>query len=71
MTGRSAIIRWLKCLVGKRFQGHDGKDPGEKNNLAESDPELAKDLQKRLRTWQESVLNSLQGADYRQKAQGE
>ena len=42
-----------------------GKDPGEKHNLLESHPELAKDLQARLRTWQESVLKSLQGKDYR------
>jgi len=45
------------------FDLHD--DPGETKNLAKSKPELAKDLQSRLRKWQESTLNSLLGKDYR------
>jgi arylsulfatase A-like enzyme len=40
-------------------------DPAEKNNLIEVKPELAKDLQQQLREWQESVLSSLTGADYK------
>jgi arylsulfatase A-like enzyme len=40
-------------------------DPGEKTNLADQQPDRVKKLQSTLRTWQESVLNSLTGADYR------
>ncbi len=40
-------------------------DPAEKTNLADQQPELAKKLQADLRQWQESVLKSLTGADYR------
>lgn len=44
-------------------------DEGEKHNLADSNPEIASQLQKQLRNWQTSVLNSLTGSDYRQNAQ--
>ncbi|HNW42844.1 MAG TPA: sulfatase-like hydrolase/transferase, partial [Opitutaceae bacterium] len=40
-------------------------DPAEKTNLLEQKPELAKELQSKLRQWQDSVLKSLTGADYR------
>ena len=40
-------------------------DPAEKANLIEKQPALAKQLQTQLRDWQQSVLNSLSGADYR------
>ena len=40
-------------------------DPGEKNNLMTSKPKIATTMQKQLRDWQESVLESLSGADYR------
>lgn len=43
-----------------------GNDPAEEKNLVETKPEIAEDLQRQLRDWQESVLNSLTGADYRQ-----
>jgi arylsulfatase A-like enzyme len=39
-------------------------DPGEKNNLLEIHPEIAASLERQLREWQRSVLNSLTGADY-------
>jgi arylsulfatase A-like enzyme len=39
-------------------------DPAEKTNLLEQQPELAKDLQAKLRAWQDSTLKSLSGADY-------
>lgn len=39
-------------------------DPAEKTNLATEKPELVKSLQTRLRAWQDSVLQSLTGADY-------
>ncbi len=41
------------------------KDPAEENNLIESQSDRAKNLEQRLRDWQQSVLNSLTGADYR------
>ncbi|MGM0490615.1 MAG: hypothetical protein ACQESR_28140 [Planctomycetota bacterium] len=40
-------------------------DPAEENNLIDAEPEIAKDLARQLRDWQESVLSSLTGADYR------
>lgn len=40
-------------------------DPAEKKNLITSHPEIAQKLQTQLRTWQESVLQSLTGRDYR------
>jgi len=39
-------------------------DPGETKNLADEYPEIAGEMQAELRKWQESVLNSLTGADY-------
>jgi arylsulfatase A-like enzyme len=39
-------------------------DPAEKHNLIEKHPEVTEELDRRLRAWQESVLNSLTGADY-------
>lgn len=39
-------------------------DPAEKNNLIEDKPEIAGKLEKQLREWQESVLNSVREADY-------
>ena len=39
-------------------------DPGETKNLAESQPEIAADMQSELRDWQQSVLKSLTAADY-------
>jgi len=40
-------------------------DPAEKTNLAEKQPDLVKSLQSKLRQWQDGVLKSLTGADYR------
>lgn len=39
-------------------------DPAEKNNLRDTQPEVARKLETQLRDWQTSVLRSLQGADY-------
>ena len=39
-------------------------DPAEKTDLAADRPEVVEALGERLRTWQESVLRSLTGADY-------
>jgi arylsulfatase len=41
------------------------RDRAEKNSLANAKPEVTKMLGSELRKWQESVLNSLTGADYR------
>lgn len=40
-------------------------DRAETVNVAGEYPEVVEDLQTRMRTWQESVLNSLTGADYK------
>ena len=40
-------------------------DPAEKNNIAAQHPEEVARLARQLRAWQESVLSSLTGADYR------
>lgn len=41
------------------------EDPAEEHNLIESHKKIARKLQRQLRTWQQSVLESLTGADYR------
>jgi len=40
-------------------------DPAEKQNLIKSHKKIAEKMQKQLRDWQQSVLESLTGADYR------
>ncbi len=40
-------------------------DPAEKTNLIASHPAEARKLEQQLRAWQQSVLESLSGADYR------
>jgi arylsulfatase A-like enzyme len=39
-------------------------DPAEKINLVETKPEVAGNLERQLKNWQRSVLESLTGADY-------
>jgi hypothetical protein len=41
------------------------KDPTEEKNLVESHKDMAKKMERQLRDWQQSVLKSLTGADYR------
>ncbi|MDP6525071.1 MAG: sulfatase-like hydrolase/transferase [Kiritimatiellia bacterium] len=69
-----------RVMLGNRHKLviHDGKvdgdpnvelfdlraDPAEKTNLAEREPAIVKTMQTQLRTWQQSVLKSLTGADY-------
>ena len=68
-----------RVMLGNRHKLviHDGKggkpnvelfdlraDPAEKINLAEREPAIVKTMQTELRTWQQSVLRSLTGADY-------
>jgi len=40
-------------------------DPAEEQNLIESQKEIARKMQKQLHDWQQSVLESLTGSDYR------
>jgi len=40
-------------------------DPAEKRNLIKSHPAVAQQLEQQLRAWQQSVLESLTGKDYR------
>ena len=43
---------------------HLGDDPAEENNLYGELPEVVERLEKDLKEWQRSVLESLTGADY-------
>ena len=73
-TGARVILDGsLKLVVhDKRRAGDASKrelfdldaDPLEKHDLSQDKPEVAKEMADRLRTWQESVLKSLTGADY-------
>ena len=40
-------------------------DPMESRNIAATHPEIMKDMMKKLDNWQTSVLNSLNGLDYK------
>ncbi len=46
------------------------KDPAEKQNLYQARPEVARGLEKKLRKWQQSVLESLSGNDYQSGRSG-
>ena len=41
------------------------EDRAESNNLINSKPDIAEKMQKQLYDWQQSVLQSLSGADYK------
>jgi len=70
---RAIIDGHYKLVVHEQKKGGGVKqelfdlatDPAEKTNLIEQQPETAQKLQSELRDWQQSVLNSLTGADYR------
>lgn len=71
MGPRAIIDGRLKLVVRESKSGETEqelfdliKDPAETKNLIGKKPAAAKKLQAELRTWQESVLNSLTGADY-------
>jgi arylsulfatase A-like enzyme len=60
-----------KLIVEGKTPNEDGvelydilNDPGETTNVADTYPEEVEAMQVELRKWQESVLNSLTGADY-------
>lgn len=70
---RAIIDGRYKLVVHDRQKSADEKrelfdldaDPAEKRNLLAEQPATAEKLQDRLHAWQESVLQSLTGADYR------
>ena len=73
---RDIITLWLKNqfkLIAegkspneKGFELYDiQNDPGETENLADEHLEIVEEMQVQIRNWQESVLNSLTGADYK------
>ena len=72
-TGPRAILAGRYKLVVEGRRGSESakelfdlrNDPAEEDNLIESNPDIAEKLELQLREWQESVLNSLTGADYR------
>jgi arylsulfatase A-like enzyme len=70
--GPRSLIAGDHKLVVREKKGETGielfdlkSDPAEKTNLADQQTDLVRKLQAELRQWQESVLNSLTGADYR------
>jgi len=71
--GARAIIEGRFKLVIHDPKNGDAKrelfdleaDPAEKTDLFAKQPEVAEKLQAQLRSWQQSVLQSLTGADYR------
>lgn len=65
MQGQYKLVVEGKSPNSIGFELYDiQNDPGEKKNLADEYPEMVRDMQAELRKWQESVLNSLTGADY-------
>lgn len=72
-SGERAFFRNnFKLVVEGRSPNAEGfelydmpNDPAEKNNLADQYPDVVKEMRDELRKWQESVLNSLTGADYK------
>jgi arylsulfatase A-like enzyme len=70
-NGPRAILdnRFKLVVDGERGSGKElfdvRADPAEKNNLIKTHAAEAKKLEAQLRAWQQSVLQSLTGADYR------
>jgi arylsulfatase A-like enzyme len=69
---RAIIDGQFKLVIHEMKSGHVKRelfnlesDPAEKTNLFDQQPTLAEKLQIKLQTWQQSVLISLTGADYR------
>jgi arylsulfatase A-like enzyme len=66
MKGQYKLVVEGKTPNEKGFELYDiQNDPGEKKNLADDYPDKVKEMQVEFRKWQESVLNSLTGADYK------
>lgn len=71
-TGDRAILdNGYKLIVddrrgdGTKELYHVYQDPGETNNLIEAYPDIATELEKQMKAWQLSVLQSLTGKDYK------
>ena len=70
MTSLSPILRQATPVLAARGDGHARlfdleTDPSEKTNIVDQPADIAAQLQSELRKWQDSVLRSLTGADYR------
>ncbi len=66
MGGRYKFVLDGDSPNEKGFELYDiQNDPSETKNIADELPELAGEMNNQLRKWQESVLNSLTGADYK------
>ncbi len=72
-AGARTIIDGNYKLVIDAQSGNDGSkelfdlgnDPAETSNLIATEPEQAQAMERQLHSWQQSVLNSLTGADYK------
>lgn len=72
-SGERAMMKdQYKLVVEGKTSNENGvelyniqNDPGEERNLADEHPEMVKGMYAELRKWQESVLNSLMGSDYK------
>lgn len=66
---RALVNNRYKVVVDGDVNGQElfdlQSDPGEKHNLIDIHTDTADAMMQELRSWQESVLNSLTGADYR------
>jgi arylsulfatase A-like enzyme len=69
---RTVLDNRYKLIVGAQSENQSTielfdltNDPAEEQNLIESHKEIAENMQRQLRDWQQSVLESLTGADYR------
>jgi arylsulfatase A-like enzyme len=68
---RAIVDNRFKLVVHERGGGEPTRelfdlrdDPAEEHDLIAEEPETAQELGRKLRDWQESVLQSLTGADY-------
>ena len=69
---RTIVDNRYKLLIGGKSPNDEGfelydllHDRAETENIADSHPEIVKELDAKLTSWQKSVLNSLTGADYK------
>jgi arylsulfatase A-like enzyme len=66
MHGQFKLVLEGQSPNSQGFELYDiQNDPEEKKNLAGEYPDKVKEMSAELRKWQESVLNSLTGADYK------
>ncbi len=66
MQGQFKLVLEGRSPNDKGFELYDiQNDPAETKNLADEYPQQVKEMSEKLRRWQESVLTSLTGADYK------